>query len=72
MRMYTYSEARQHFAEVLDSAQRDGGVKIKRRDGRVYLLKPELFNESPLEVKGVDLEIEAEEIVNCVREGRRT
>ena len=70
--MYTYSEARQHFAEVLDSAQRDGGVKIRRRDGRVYVLKPERPDVAPLDVKEVDLAMESDELVNFVREGRRT
>lgn len=33
MKVYTYSEARQKFASVLDKAQKDGVVRIRRRDG---------------------------------------
>lgn len=33
MNVYTFSEARQNLASVLDEAQRKGAVRIKRRDG---------------------------------------
>ena len=35
MKVYTYSEARQRLASVLDAAQRDGAVRIRRRDGQL-------------------------------------
>ena len=35
MKIYTYSEARQNLASVLDEARRKGGVRIRRRDGAV-------------------------------------
>jgi hypothetical protein len=33
MKSYTHSEARGNFATVLDEAERDGAVEIRRRDG---------------------------------------
>jgi hypothetical protein len=33
MKAYTYSEARENFASVLEEAERDGAVEIRRRDG---------------------------------------
>jgi hypothetical protein len=70
MRVYTYSEARQNFASILDVAQREGGVRIARRDGRVFMLQPILEAVSPFEVAGVDVNIGREEIVSAVRESR--
>ncbi len=70
MTTYTYSEARQKFAEVLDRARREGQVRIRRRDGQVFLLVPEKDSGSPLDVEGVDLDLSAAEIIAAVREGR--
>ena len=70
MRVYTYSEARQNLAALLDVAQRDGAVRIRRRDGRAYVLQPEPAAGSPLDVEGVDLDVTTDEIVSLIREGR--
>ena len=70
-RVYTYSEARQNLATVLENAARDGEVRVKRRDGRVFVIKLLAATQSPLDVRGVDLGLSAEEIVRFVREGRR-
>ncbi len=72
MQVYTFSEARQKLAAVLEQASIDGEVLIKRRDGRNYILKSETSNRSPLDVKGVDIGISASEIVDVVREGRES
>ena len=70
MRAYTYSEARQSFASVLEVAQRDGAVRIRRKDGRSFVLQPESSGVSPLDVEGVDLGVTGAEIVEMIREGR--
>ena len=70
MRVYTYSEARQNFASLLDVAQRDGAVRIRRRDGRSFVLKPEHSGASALDVEGVDLGITTGEIAAIIREDR--
>ena len=70
MQVYTFSEARQKLASILEQASKDGEVLIKRRDGRTYILKPEASSKSPLDVKGVDIRITADEIVDLVRESR--
>ncbi|MCY3778605.1 MAG: type II toxin-antitoxin system Phd/YefM family antitoxin [Candidatus Aminicenantes bacterium] len=41
MVIYSYSEARQKLAAVLDEADSTGKVFIRRRDGRTYALVPE-------------------------------
>ena len=70
MREYTYSEARRTFASVLEIAQRDGAVRIRRKDGQSFILQPESSGVSPLDVEGVDLGVTGVEIVDSIREGR--
>ena len=70
MQVFTYSEARQRLAAVLEQADRDGAVRIRRRDGQVFILKPEVVERSPLDVGGVDLGMSVGEIIALVREGR--
>ena len=71
MKVYTYSEARQNLASLLEIAQRDGAVRIRRRDGRSFLVRPERSGASPLDVEGVDLGVTTDEIVAIIREGRQ-
>ncbi len=71
MVVYTYSEARQKLATLLDQVLVDGEVRIKRRDGQVFIIKPEAERGSPFDVPGIDLEMKATEIVQFVQEGRR-
>jgi len=71
MKSYTYSEARGNFATVLDEAERDGAVEIRRRDGTVFRIQPlRKSKASPLDVKGVKLGVSAADLVAIVREGR--
>ena len=67
---YTFSEARQKFAKVLDKAKKDGRVIIKRKDGSVFEIHPIARKDSPLDVKGVTLKISREEIVEIIRKSR--
>ena len=70
MKVYTYSEARQRLSDVLDSANEEGEVRIKRRDGREFVVRPAQRRGSPLDVEGVDVDVTADEIVKAVREVR--
>lgn len=70
MREYTFTEARQHFASLLEEAKREGVVCIKKRDGEAYYLRPVVPKQSPLDVEGVDLNLDAQEIIDLVRAGR--
>ena len=71
MTIYTFSEARQKFASVLDKAKADGKVLIKRKDGSVYVIQPASNKKSPLNVEGIDLGLSTDEIVDIVREVRQ-
>jgi len=70
MNTYTYSEARQRLASLLDKAKKEGSVLIKRKDGTVFELRAILGNKSPLDVKGVNLNLGREEILEILREVR--
>lgn len=70
MRVYTYSEARQNLASILEVARKDGAVRIRRKDGQTFVLQPIPSKDSPLDVEGVDLGLTTQEIVDIIREGR--
>lgn len=70
MKVYTYSEARQNLASLLEQARREGAVKIRRRDGQAFVLKPDAGARSPLDVAGIDVDLSTDEVVAFVREGR--
>ena len=72
MRVYTFSEARQNFATVLELAQAEGCVQITRRDGGVFSIQPVSQPKSPLDVEGVSLGLSRSEIVATVRESRES
>ena len=70
MQVYTYSEARQKLAKVLEQAESSGKVLIRRKDGRTFALVPETIAFSPLDVPSIKADITTQEIVDIVREGR--
>jgi PHD/YefM family antitoxin component YafN of YafNO toxin-antitoxin module len=70
MIVYTYSEARQNLSTLLDQAAEEGEVRIRRKDGQVFVVRPEPVDRSPLDIESVDLGLSAEEIVAFVRESR--
>lgn len=70
MKVYTYTEARQKLAALLDRAIREGEVRIKRKDGSEFVLRSVPKATSPLAVTGVPLDLTADEIVQAVRESR--
>ncbi len=71
MNVYTYSKARQNLASLLEQAVEEGEVRIKRKDGRIFVIKPETAKDSPLDVEGVSLGILTDEIIHFIHEGRR-
>jgi antitoxin Phd len=71
MKEYTFSEARQRLASLLDRAQKEGAVRIRKRDGRKFILQPETQSQSPLNVPGLKLDIGRDEIIEVIRSSRR-
>jgi antitoxin (DNA-binding transcriptional repressor) of toxin-antitoxin stability system len=71
VKAYTYSEARENFASVLEEAERDGAVEIRRPDGAIFRISPARRSKaSPLDVKGVKLGVQTDDLIAAVREGR--
>ncbi len=70
MTIYTFSEARQKFASILNQAQIEGEVLIKRKDGSSFIVKPIKKNASPLNVKGINIKISKDEIIDVLKEVR--
>lgn len=71
MSTYTYSEARRRLASLLEEALGGRRVVIRRKDGRLFELRPVTAAGSPLEVDTVDLDVTTDEIVEFIRESRR-
>lgn len=70
MQVYTYSEARQKLAAVLDKAEATGSVIIQRRDGRSFALVPRKAQVSPLDVPSIRARISTDALVALVRKER--
>ena len=68
--LYTYSEARQKFAKILEQAATEGEVLVKRKDGQVFIIKPLIEKRSPLDVPGINLGVSTSELVDIIRESR--
>jgi prevent-host-death family protein len=73
MNVYTYTQARQNLASVLDKAQTEGEVLIKRRGGGIFIVKSQKQSQkkSPFDIKGVDARIGVKAILKCIEAGRR-
>ena len=72
MNTYTFTEARQKLASLLEQASRNGEVRIKRRDGQVFIIRPQKRTGSPLDVEGVQLNLTREDILESIAEGRKS
>jgi hypothetical protein len=71
MRIFTYSEARQKLASLLEQAAKYGEVRIRRRDGQVFVIKPQKRKGSPLDVDGIKTQLSRREILQSIEEGRK-
>ena len=69
MKVYTYSEARRRFADVLNIARREE-VIIKRRGGETFSVIYRESNKSPFDVPGIDTKATTDDILAAVRESR--
>jgi len=71
MTTYSYSEARERLSTLLERALFEGQVKLRSRDGRVFIIRPErLSKTSPFDVKSVNLPISKVDILDAIRESR--
>lgn len=69
MKVYTYSEARQRLAEVLNIA-RSEEVVIKRRGGETFSILFRKSKKSPFDIPGIKTKATKKDILAAVRESR--
>jgi len=69
--IYSFTEARQKLASILEQAARTGEVRIKRRDGQVFVIRPQKRKGFPLNVGGVTLNLTRDDILESIQESRR-
>ena len=73
MRIFTYSEARQNLASLLNIADNEE-VVITRRDGSRFNLTAlsTVEDRFPFDVPGIASGVSTREIIDTLREGRET
>ena len=69
MKVFTYSQARQRLARVLDIARKEE-VLITRRGGDTFSLTYKNAPKSPFDVPGIKTRATTEDILAAVRESR--
>lgn len=69
MKVYTYSEARQRLAYVLNTAKSEE-VIIKRRSGETFSIIYRKSKKSPFDVPGIRTKATTKDILSAVRESR--
>lgn len=71
MKVYTYSQAREKLASLLEESKTEE-VVIKRRQGDTYAIvpQPQRARRSPFDVTGLNKGIGSKEIVDAIRESR--
>ena len=69
MKVYTYSQARQNLATVLNQSK-DGEVLIRRRGGDAFAIVPQKRQGSPFDVPGVKTQAATSDILSAIRESR--
>ncbi len=70
MKVFTYSEARQHLSDVLNIAQNEE-VEIRRRDGQVFsVVSKKIISGSPFDIEGIETNVKGSDILSAVKESR--
>ncbi|OQY12793.1 MAG: prevent-host-death protein [Desulfobacteraceae bacterium 4572_187] len=69
MKVYTYSEARQRLADVLNIARTEE-VVIKRRGGETFSIIFRKSKKSPFDIPGIQTKATTKDILEAIRESR--
>ena len=70
MKVYTYSQARQRLAEVLDTARHEE-VRIKRRGGDSFSVRVSRDRSSPFDVPAVRSRATTGDILAAIQDSRK-
>lgn len=70
MKIYTYSQAREKLADILEESKKEE-VVIRRRKGDLFSIVPKSpVCRSPFDVTGLHKNISRKEIIEAIRESR--
>jgi hypothetical protein len=71
MKIYTYSQAREKLADIVEESKTEE-VVIRRRKGDMYVITPKSVRprRSPFDVPGLRKGISRQEILKAIRESR--
>ena len=69
MKVFTYSEARQRFSEVLNIARTEE-VIIKRKGGESFSITFKKSDKSPFDVPGINTHATTKDILEAIKESR--
>jgi GGDEF domain-containing protein len=69
MKVYSYSEARQRFAEILNMA-REEDVIIKRRGGEAFTIAFKKVSQSPFSITGIKTKATTKDILQAIKDSR--
>jgi hypothetical protein len=69
MKVYTYSEAKQSLANILNIAKNEE-VIIKRKSGETFSVIFRKSKKSPFDVPGIQTKANTQDILEAVRESR--
>lgn len=70
MKVYTYSQARENLADILEESKKEE-VVIRRRKGDMFSIVPKLQRKrSPFDIPGLRKKISRKEILEALRESR--
>ena len=70
MSVYTYTDARQNLARILNEATTQADVYIKRKNGQMFKIIPIKDDISGLDVPGIDTDISTTELIEMIRSVR--
>jgi len=69
MKVYTYSEARQRLASILNIARTEE-VVIKRRSGETFSIIFRKSEKSPFDIPGIQAKATTKDILDAIKESR--
>ena len=70
MKVYTYSQAREKFADILEESKKEE-IVIRRRKGDMFTIAPKTpTRRSPFDVAGLAKTVSRKEIVSAIRASR--
>ena len=69
MKVYSYSQARNKLADILEESKSEE-IIIKRRKGDLFSVIPKSGRRSPFDVPGLKSNISRQEVLDAIRESR--